>query len=161
MLVSGFSVEFIASTWPAARSCAVIASAAPAFADPAVLKGLDIWYTPAGGANVTVSIPAGFFCGGNSAAQTRTIARAEVAFFEPTKFTDVKDSSMGDYERTTYLDSIRDHILDTPGVVDCHDVHVWQLTRGAPVFTAHVVVDDAALADGRAAGILSGRGQPA
>ena len=23
----------------------------------------------------------------------------------------------------------------TPGVVDVHDVHVWQLTRGAPVFT--------------------------
>ena len=50
---------------------------------------------------------------------------------------------------------IRTHILSTPGVVDVHDVHVWQLTRGAPVFTAHVVVDDAALSDGRAAGILS------
>jgi hypothetical protein len=42
----------------------------------------------------------------------KTIARAEVAFFEPTKFTDVKDSSMGDYQRTTYLDSIRDHLLE-------------------------------------------------
>ncbi|MCR2801208.1 cation diffusion facilitator family transporter [Microbacterium sp. zg-Y818] len=50
---------------------------------------------------------------------------------------------------------IRSHILDTPGVVDVHDVHVWQLTRGAPVFTAHVVVDEACLADGRAAGILT------
>ena len=38
-----------------------------------------------------------------------------------------------------HVTEIRDHILDTPGVVDCHDVHVWQLTRGAPVFTAHVV----------------------
>ncbi|WP_109210750.1 MULTISPECIES: cation diffusion facilitator family transporter [Microbacterium] len=56
----------------------------------------------------------------------------------------------------THVREIRDHILSTPGVVDVHDVHVWQLTRGAPVFTAHVVVDDAALADGRAAGILSG-----
>ncbi|HEY9310187.1 MAG TPA: cation diffusion facilitator family transporter [Microbacterium sp.] len=56
----------------------------------------------------------------------------------------------------THVTEIRDHILATPGVVDVHDVHVWQLTRGAPVFTAHVVVDDAALADGRAAGILSG-----
>ena len=56
----------------------------------------------------------------------------------------------------THVREIRDHILTTPGVVDVHDVHVWQLTRGAPVFTAHVVVDDAALADGRAAGILSG-----
>jgi hypothetical protein len=42
----------------------------------------------------------------------KTIARAEVNFFEPRKFTDVKDSSMGDYERTTYLDQIRDHLLE-------------------------------------------------
>lgn len=55
----------------------------------------------------------------------------------------------------THVKEIREHILTTPGVVDVHDVHVWQLTRGAPVFTAHVVVDGAALADGRAAGILS------
>src|SRR5690349_20064881 len=53
---------------------AVVVAAAPAFADPAVLKGLDIWYTPAGGANVTVNIPAGFFCSGNSGPQTRTIS---------------------------------------------------------------------------------------
>lgn len=55
----------------------------------------------------------------------------------------------------THVREIRDHILATPGVVDVHDVHVWQLTRGAPVFTAHVVVDDDVLAEGRAAGILS------
>ena len=50
---------------------------------------------------------------------------------------------------------IRRHILAMPGVVDVHDVHVWQLTRGAPVFSAHVVVDDAYLSDGRAGGILT------
>jgi cobalt-zinc-cadmium efflux system protein len=55
----------------------------------------------------------------------------------------------------THVREIRDHILGTPGVVDVHDVHVWQLTRGAPVFSAHVVVDEAALQDGRASGILS------
>ena len=55
----------------------------------------------------------------------------------------------------THVRDIRDHILGTPGVVDVHDVHVWQLTRGAPVFSAHVVVDDDAMRDGRAAGILS------
>lgn len=54
----------------------------------------------------------------------------------------------------TQVRDIRDHILQTPGVVDVHDVHVWQLTRGAPVFSAHVVVDDGAMADGRAGGIL-------
>ncbi|GAA2990092.1 cobalt-zinc-cadmium efflux system protein [Microbacterium terrae] len=55
----------------------------------------------------------------------------------------------------TQVADIRAHILSTPGVVDVHDVHVWQLTRGAPVFSAHVVVDDQALRDGRAAGILN------
>lgn len=55
----------------------------------------------------------------------------------------------------THVKEIREHIVSTPGVVDVHDVHVWQLTRGAPVFTAHVVVDGDALSDGRAAGILS------
>lgn len=57
--------------------------------------------------------------------------------------------------KETQVSDIRDHILSTTGVVDVHDVHVWQLTRGAPVFTAHVVVEDAALSDGRAGGILS------
>ena len=42
----------------------------------------------------------------------RTVARAEVVFFEPEKFTDVRDSQMGDYKRTTYLDQIRDHLLE-------------------------------------------------
>src|SRR5688572_32384201 len=45
-----------------------------------------------------------------SAAETRTVARADVMFFEPLKFTDVRDSYMGDHERTTYLESIRDHL---------------------------------------------------
>lgn len=53
-----------------------------------------------------------------------------------------------------HVEEIREHILSTPGVVDVHDVHVWQLTRGAPVFSAHVVVDETALSDGSAAGIL-------
>jgi cobalt-zinc-cadmium efflux system protein len=36
--------------------------------------------------------------------------------------------------------TIREHILGTAGVVDVHDVHVWAITSGAPVFSAHVVV---------------------
>lgn len=51
----------------------------------------------------------------------------------------------------TEVGAIRDHILREPGVVDVHDVHVWQLTRGAPVFTAHVVVEPAVFADGSGA----------
>jgi cobalt-zinc-cadmium efflux system protein len=54
-----------------------------------------------------------------------------------------------------HVAEIRDHILETPGVVAVHDVHVWQLTRGAPVFSAHVVVDDEALRDGSTARILA------
>ncbi len=39
-------------------------------------------------------------------------ARAEVMFFEPLKFTDVRDRSMGDSSNTTYLEQIRDHLLE-------------------------------------------------
>ncbi|WP_296192122.1 cation diffusion facilitator family transporter [uncultured Microbacterium sp.] len=45
-----------------------------------------------------------------------------------------------------HVAEIREHLLSTPGVVAAHDVHVWQLTRGAPVFTAHVVVEAEVLA---------------
>lgn len=41
----------------------------------------------------------------------------------------------------TDLAGIREHICSTVGVVDVHDVHVWAITHGSPVFTAHVVVD--------------------
>lgn len=58
--------------------------------------------------------------------------------------------------RGTQVAEIRTHILRAPGVVDVHDVHVWQLTRGAPVFTAHVVVDADAFAAGRSGEILAG-----
>ena len=35
---------------------------------------------------------------------------------------------------------IREHLLGATGVIDVHDVHVWAITSGAPVFSAHVVV---------------------
>jgi len=41
----------------------------------------------------------------------------------------------------TDVAEIRGHIVGTPGVVAVHDVHVWAITSGAPVFTAHVVVE--------------------
>lgn len=49
---------------------------------------------------------------------------------------------------------IRTHLLGYDGVVDVHDVHIWQLTRGAPVFTAHVRVAPEMFTDGRAATLL-------
>ena len=54
-----------------------------------------------------------------------------------------------------HVQEIRVHILSTPGVREVHDVHVWQLTRGAPVFSAHVVVDESALSEGGGGRILS------
>lgn len=42
----------------------------------------------------------------------------------------------------TSVAEIREHILRTAGVVDVHDVHVWAITSGHPVFSAHVVVAD-------------------
>ena len=48
----------------------------------------------------------------SAAEAPRTIARANVLFFEPQKFTDVRDSYMGDPDRTTYLQQLRDHLLE-------------------------------------------------
>nr|WP_221234424.1 cation diffusion facilitator family transporter [Terrimesophilobacter mesophilus] len=47
----------------------------------------------------------------------------------------------------TSVAEIREHILRTAGVVDVHDVHVWAITSGHPVFSAHVVVADSVFAD--------------
>ncbi|QTX04311.1 cation diffusion facilitator family transporter [Agromyces archimandritae] len=54
----------------------------------------------------------------------------------------------------TDVADIRAHLLGSPGVVDVHDVHVWQITTGAPVFTAHVVVEPEVFASGRAGDLL-------
>lgn len=35
----------------------------------------------------------------------------DVAFFEPKKFTDVRDRAMGNYEDTSYLDQLRDYLV--------------------------------------------------
>ncbi|KQQ94559.1 cation transporter [Leifsonia sp. Leaf325] len=45
----------------------------------------------------------------------------------------------------TSIAEIRQHILETDGVVDVHDVHVWAITSGEYVFSAHVVVEPDAL----------------
>lgn len=52
------------------------------------------------------------------------------------------------------LDDVREHILETPGVVSCHDLHAWTITSGVPVLSAHVVVDDRLWTDGTAAQVL-------
>jgi len=42
------------------------------------------------------------------------------------------------------MDHVRQHILDAPGVVDCHDLHAWTITSGMNVVSAHVIVADGA-----------------
>ncbi|MCC9144119.1 MULTISPECIES: cation diffusion facilitator family transporter [unclassified Arthrobacter] len=37
---------------------------------------------------------------------------------------------------------IRDHIVSVDGVSDAHDIHIWTITSGVPVFSAHVVVEE-------------------
>lgn len=54
----------------------------------------------------------------------------------------------------TDVAEIRDHILGTKGVVAVHDVHVWAITSGAPVFTAHVVVEPGVFRSGGAGKLL-------
>jgi len=40
---------------------------------------------------------------------------------------------------------VREHIMSAEGVVDVHDIHIWTITSGVPVFSAHVVVEDETL----------------
>lgn len=49
---------------------------------------------------------------------------------------------------------IREHLGQVDGVIDVHDVHVWSITTGQPVFSAHVVVEAAVFATGRAGAVL-------
>ncbi|GLU89604.1 cation diffusion facilitator family transporter [Agromyces sp. NBRC 114283] len=54
----------------------------------------------------------------------------------------------------TDVAEIREHILRTRGVVAVHDVHVWQITSGQPVFTAHVEVEPEVFESGRTGELL-------
>ncbi|GAA1442882.1 cation diffusion facilitator family transporter [Leifsonia poae] len=54
----------------------------------------------------------------------------------------------------TDVAEIRDHICGTKGVVAVHDVHVWAITSGAPVFTAHVVVEPQVFRSGKTGELL-------
>lgn len=54
----------------------------------------------------------------------------------------------------TSVAEIREHLLSAEGVVDVHDVHVWAITSGHPVFSAHVVVNDEVFAKQRTGQLL-------
>jgi len=56
------------------------------------------------------------------------------------------------------LAEVRQHILQTPGVVGAHDLHVWTITSGSPVLSAHVVVSDEVLQAGGGGPMLDALG---
>ena len=57
--------------------------------------------------------------------------------------------------RETDVALIREHLAETPGVVAVHDVHVWAITTGAPVFTAHVECEPEVFEQGRTGELLA------
>lgn len=58
--------------------------------------------------------------------------------------------------RGTDIALIREHVLSKSGVVSVHDVHVWSITPGSNVFSAHVVVHQAVFSDNRTDELLDG-----
>ena len=56
--------------------------------------------------------------------------------------------------RDVDLEELRTHILSTEGVIDVHDLHVWTITSGMPVMSAHVVVDATVTRMGEAHDVL-------
>lgn len=52
------------------------------------------------------------------------------------------------------LEAVRQHVRDVAGVLDVHDLHAWTITSGVPVLSAHVVVDDDCLTQGRSGEVL-------
>ena len=61
--------------------------------------------------------------------------------------------------RDTDVEQIRAHLLQTAGVVDVHDVHVWTITSGDPVFTAHVEVEPSVFQKGETDAMLDRLGE--
>jgi cobalt-zinc-cadmium efflux system protein len=58
---------------------------------------------------------------------------------------DVVDVLLEATPKGVEVQMIREHILSVQGVVSVHDIHIWTITSGVPVFSAHVVVEDAVL----------------
>jgi cobalt-zinc-cadmium efflux system protein len=46
--------------------------------------------------------------------------------------------------RNVNVDTLREHVLGCGGVIDIHDLHVWTITSGMNVISAHVVVHSGA-----------------
>jgi cobalt-zinc-cadmium efflux system protein len=57
------------------------------------------------------------------------------------------------------LAEVREHIKGVRGVVDVHDLHAWTITSGVPVLSAHVIVDQACISEGRSGEVLDRLGE--
>jgi cobalt-zinc-cadmium efflux system protein len=55
---------------------------------------------------------------------------------------------------TIDLGELRRHLAEVPGIREVHELHVWTITSGLPVFSAHVVVDPAIIERGQSAIML-------
>lgn len=51
--------------------------------------------------------------------------------------------------RGTDVALIREHVLSKPGVESVHDVHVWSISPGSNVFSAHIVVSPEIFSENR------------
>ena len=67
---------------------------------------------------------------------------------------DVGEVLLESTPRDVDLAELRAHIIGVDGVVDVHDLHVWTITSGMPVMSAHVVVDDSVTEMGQAHAVL-------
>ena len=67
---------------------------------------------------------------------------------------DVVDVLLEATPRGVDLVAVREHIRGVTGVVDVHDLHAWTITSGVPVLSAHVVVDEACISEGRSGEVL-------
>lgn len=67
---------------------------------------------------------------------------------------DVAEVLLESTPRDVDLGELRAHIMGMEGVHDVHDLHVWTITSGMPVMSAHVVVQDSITDMSQAEGVL-------
>ncbi|KQS54601.1 cation transporter [Geodermatophilus sp. Leaf369] len=71
---------------------------------------------------------------------------------------DALDVLLENAPRDVDMAQVRQHILETDGVVDVHDLHAWTITSGSKALSAHVVVSEDALANGHGGRVLDALG---
>ncbi|SCX60682.1 cobalt-zinc-cadmium efflux system protein [Klenkia marina] len=72
---------------------------------------------------------------------------------------DALDVLLENAPRDVDMTQVRQHILNTQDVLDVHDLHAWTITSGSKALSAHVVVEEAALADGHGGRVLDSLGE--